>query len=253
MPQSAAPKSVHGSGSGFILEPFDLARCLTAMSDEERATLRTAGAEVLNCQRILKKTSSNVVSEILRHQGSYYEWSHYPKGDAVDWETHSLYYYHSHPKEERPDEHGHFHTFLCYDGMPDDVSPLPLTVPQAESDSRIGAHIVAISMDKRGRASKLFTVNRWVTDETWYPADAMKRMIDRFDMDHAFPSWATNRWLSAMMILFKPQIAYLLEARDAVVTDWAARHPDTDAFEDRGLEVAAELDIDVEEQVAALG
>ena len=41
---------------------------------------------------------------------------------------------------------------------------------QEENKNRIGAHVVAISMDKKGYASKMFTTNRWVTDETWYDA-----------------------------------------------------------------------------------
>ena len=79
----------------------------------ELTVMRDAGTEVLNCQRVLRKTSSNIVGEILRNQGTFFEWNHYPKGDAIDRETHSQYYYHAHPKSDRPGEHGHFHNFLA--------------------------------------------------------------------------------------------------------------------------------------------
>lgn len=35
-----------------------------------------AGREALDWQRILAKTKSNVVAEVLRHQGEFFQWSH---------------------------------------------------------------------------------------------------------------------------------------------------------------------------------
>lgn len=231
---------------------FNLRSRLEALSKEELERMRIAGEEVLNCQRVLRKTSSNVVAELLRHQGTFFEWNHYPKGDAVDMETHSQYYYHAHPKSERPGEHGHFHTFLRYSGMPSGVEPLALEHPQKPNENRIGTHIIALSCDKKGYAIKLFTVNRWVTDETWYPAAEVARMIDKFDIDHTFPSWATNRWLSSAIILFKPQIVHLLNARDQQIEAWKQQRPGEDVYEIRDFEVASELTVNVETQVKAL-
>lgn len=231
---------------------FDLDAALAACPEEELAALQAAGEELLECQRVLRKTSSNVVAEVLRHQGTFYQWNHYPKGDAIDWETHSQYYYHAHPKEERPGEHGHFHTFLRYQGMPPDAEPAPLAHPQAPSDSRVGAHLVALSMDSKGYAVKAFTTNRWVTDETWYSGADLARMLPRFRMDHTFPSWATNRWLTAALVLFRPQIRFLLAKRDRTIAAHAAAHPDRDIFEDRALDVTSELDIDADTQLAAV-
>ena len=59
-------------------------------------------------------------------------------------------------------------------------------------------------------------------------------------------------WLSALLRLFKPQIAGLLDARDETVAKWAKRHPKRDIFEDRDLEVTSFLDISVEDQVRAV-
>lgn len=231
---------------------FAIDDALKGLTKTELTVMRDAGAEVLNCQRVLRKTSSNIVGEILRNQGTFFEWNHYPKGDAIDRETHSQYYYHAHPKSDRPGEHGHFHNFLRYGGMPAGMEPEKLDFPQKANKNRIGAHVVAISMDKKGYASKMFTTNRWVTDETWYDAAQMARMIGRFNIDHTFPSWATNRWLSAMIPLFRPQILHLLKLRDVAVADWRAKAPGTDVFEDRGLEVTSEMSINVDDQVAAI-
>lgn len=214
--------------------------------------MATAGAEIRECYRVLAKAGSNIVAEILRGQGTFLEWNHYPEGDAVDWETHSQFYYHAHPDGERPGEHGHFHTFLRYDGMPEGLEAAPLDFPQAENKERIGSHLIAVSMDAKGFPVKLFTVNRWVTDETWYRAADVAAMLPRFKIDHTHPSWATNRWLSALLVLFRPQIVLLLEQRDAGIDKWRAAHPDTNTFEDRALEVTSEMAISVDKQIAAL-
>lgn len=50
----------------------------------------------------------------------------------------------------------------------------------------------------------MLCINRWVTDETRYPEEAVTAMRDRFAIDHAFPNWAVNRWLTALLRLYGP-------------------------------------------------
>ncbi len=217
-----------------------------------RATLRAmqaAGAEIVECLRVLEKADLNLVGEVLRGHGTFFELEHYPPQDVFDVATHSQYYYHAH--RGIGGEHGHFHTFLRGPGMPVGVSPVPYAGSESwpKGDDEI-AHLVAISMDAYGRPIGLFTVNRWVTAEAWHPADDVIRMLDQFEIDHAYPSWPVNRWLTAMLQFFKPQIEWLIRRRDEVVADWAARHPETDVFEDRNLEVTSEITVTIEEQLA---
>ncbi len=233
-----------------VAEP-GIARLLDDFAPEEWEVMLRAGYEVRECFRVLDKVGRNVVGEILEGQGTFYELQHYPKGDVYDMETHAQYYYHAHRPESG--EHGHFHTFLRARGMPRDIRPAPYegNAPRPLGKDAV-SHIVAISMDARGRPTHLFTTNRWVTAETWYRAEDVIRMIDHFIVDHAWPSWATNRWITAMLTLFKPQIADLLRERDRVVAAWQAAHPDRDVFEDRELDVTSIVPISVEEQIAAL-
>ena len=214
--------------------------------------MAAAGDEILECYRVLEKAGSNLVAEVLRHQGTFYEWNHYPPGDAVDWETHSQYYFHAHPQDQRGGEHGHFHCFMRYDGIAASVKPVPLDSPQADNEDRIGAHLIAISMDKAGFPVGLFTTNRWVTDETWYGAADVIAMLDDFLIDHTHPSWATNRWLSAMFLLFRAEMEAMLQARDAAVAARAADRPGEDIFEDRELEITSNCAISVKEKIAAV-
>ncbi|MGE5147033.1 MAG: DUF6969 family protein [Candidatus Eiseniibacteriota bacterium] len=215
--------------------------------------MAAAGDEVVECVRVLAKTGDNLVGELLKAEDKFFEWDHYPKGDVYDPETHSQYYYHAHPAEDRIGEHGHFHTFLRPGGMPDGVTPAPLPdyAPSDDANDAL-SHLVAISMDKYGLPIKLFTTNRWVTGETWYRAGDVIAMLDRFEMDLAQPSWPVNRWLTAMVRLFRPQIATLLEERDAALAARRERRPKGNPFEDRGLEVTSHLEISVDDQIRAV-
>lgn len=214
--------------------------------------MAVAGRELLAWRQILAKTRDNVVGEVLRNESAFYVLDHYPRGDVYDPESHAQWYYHAHDKRDRPDEHGHFHTFVRGRGLPEDLG-LSSEMKMKAAANDLVCHLVAISMDRSGWPRKLFTTNRWVTGETWFPAADVVRMLDRFDLQLARPSWIVNRWLSAMVVLFHPQIVDLLHARDARIEAWRASHPDTnDVHEDRRLEVTSELAVDVEAQVEAV-
>ncbi len=222
---------------------------LAALGSERLEAMAAAGDEVLECYRVLDKTGDNIVREVLPRDGTFVEFDHCPAGDVYDHDTHAQYYYHSH----RSGEHGHFHTFLREQGMPEDCQPVAqseTTVMKERGDKL--SHLVAISMNRRGFPIGIFTTNRWVTAENWYAAEDVCAMLDRFNIDHAQPSWATNRWIAAMMQLFRPQIVELIRERDAVVADWRRRHGDGDVFENRDLDLPSQTEISVEAQIRAV-
>jgi hypothetical protein len=227
---------------------------LGLLSRGELQAMAEAAREVINCQRVLAKTGDNVVGEILRGAGTFYEWRHYPPGDVYDAEYHAQYYYHAHPETERATgEHGHFHTFLRPLGMPPGIAPAPVPDPQEhDGDNDALCHLVGISMDRAGLPIRLFTTNRWVTGETWYAADDVVRMLDCFVIDHARPSWPVNRWITALVRLFRPQIVELLHARDAEIRGRQAERPGVNVFEERELEVTSEMHVSVEDQIARI-
>ena len=223
---------------------------LADLPNDRLEVMAAAGAEVHEVYRLLGKSGDNVVGEVLRGQGDFYEWDHYPKGDVYDPETHCQYYYHAHPAELRGGEHGHFHTFLRPKGMPPGIEPAPLAdyAPTAGDNDAL-SHLIAISMDEFGYPIRLFSTNRWVTGEVWYAAADVIAMLDRFHMDLAYPSLPANLWITAMLRLFRPEIEELIDKRDRAVTAWQRRNPDASAFEDRDLEITAFLDISVETQI----
>lgn len=231
------------------IEPIDF----SVLTDAELKSMLSAGKKVLECVRVLGNTSDNVVGELLRDSGTFFEWNHYPDGDVYDPASHAQYYYHAHPKDERPGEHGHFHTFMRPKGMPPGIEPAPVPgFEPPERDNDALSHLIAISCDKTGNPIKLFTTNRWVTGEVWYAAADVCRMLNGFVIDHVRPSWAVNIWLTNMLILYRPQVRALVERRDEVVADWASTHPESDVYEDRTLEVTSEISISVVDQITAV-
>lgn len=201
-----------------------------------------AGAEVLECQRALARGGLNIVGETLREGGEFVEYEHYPHDDVYDAEFGAQYYYHSH--RSGAGEHGHFHTFMR--------QPVFAASDAAGKGASAPTHLIGISMDAYGWPIGLFATNRWVTDEVLQPADTVLDMMTRFRIDHARPSWPVNRWMSAMLVLFRPHVEALLIHRDYVFAEWGRAHPGSDVFEDRALEVTGCLPISVDDVVGKL-
>ena len=109
-------------------------------------------------------------------------------------------------------------------------------------------HLIAIVMDTEGYPTHLFTTNRWVTAEIWHRATDVIELLDRFGVDHTYPSWAANRWITAMVSLYQPQIARLLVQRDETINTLAESH-DGDVLEDRDLEVTSKISLDIKHQI----
>lgn len=214
---------------------------MTPTTDPE--VLADAAAEVVDCMRVLGKSGSNLVLEALAG-AEFVELTHYPPGDIHDPETHSQAYFHAHPPSPARDrDFGHFHCFLRGPALPAEACPLPLPGNPADRPAEaVTAHIVAISMDRFGRPTALFTTNRWVTDETLYNAETLIAALPRFALDLAHPSWPLNRWLTAMVTLYSAEIAILLRARDAVL--------ESIDLEDRNVEVLSHHRIDLDAKLA---
>ena len=226
---------------------------MSTLSPETLTSMLAGGEEIEECYRVMAKTGDNVVGELLRNQGTFYQWNHYPNGDIYDHATHSQYFYHAHVKGQRKGEHGHFHTFLRAKGMPAGIAPIAYS-GDAEwpVDDKALSHLIGISMNPKGFPIGLFSVNRWVTGEAWYTADDVVAMFGRFNIDHASPSWPANRWITAMLRLFHPQIIELVYKRDVVIADWQRKYPDRDVYEDRDLEITSTMAISVDKQIAGV-
>lgn len=224
---------------------------LRVMPRAELLGLYDAALEAIESMAALADAGINPVTAVLSGTDVVEEWAHFPPGDVVDPTTHSQFYYHAHAAEERaPREHGHFHTFLRPKALFPELQSAKTDDAQQKGEPY--THLIGISTDASGQLIRLFTANRWVTAEQWHPADDVIAMLDRFDIAIERPSPELNRWVSAVVRLFRPQIVDLIRARDEAVAHWRTTHPDRDVFEDRELQVTSELPVDLLAQVRAI-
>jgi hypothetical protein len=230
-----------------------------------------AAAVIRECRQTLAAQGSHILREAIGTAAdTAAAWRHYPPGDAYDPASHAQYFFHRHPASAAPaagatGESGHFHLFLRAEGMPAGVVPLLLpeaaianlpAPPQAAPLKRGGrdevSHLVALALDAHGEPVRLFTTNRWVTGETWYRAEDVIGMLDRFVIATPEPSPVLNRWLGAMVRLFQPEIARLLRQRDATVMDPRRRRRRVEVFENPRLEEMSSQAIDLDARLAAV-
>ncbi|WP_157496614.1 DUF6969 family protein [Hahella ganghwensis] len=232
-PWSSLPETHH-----LLLPDID------GLHENQIICLKEAATSLIECYRLLEKAGINIVGEILKGQGTFYEMDHYPKDDVYDNETHAQYYYHAHRNLE--EEHGHFHTFLRAKGYGREIPPAPgflKTEPWPEGGEAL-CHFVGVSMDRWGYPIGLFATNRWVTDQTWYSAETSISLLDKFRVEHAHPNLVVNLWITQLLKLFKPHIEHLLYHRDQVIESWRQMFQGRDVLEDRELEVTGYFPID---------
>jgi hypothetical protein len=230
-----------------------------------------AAAMLRQCREELAARGGTILREVTEDATRIPDWRRFPEGEVYDPATHAQYFYHRHPGTGRgqpvePAEHGHFHLFLRAEGMPAGIAPLlvpelavanfpvpPQSAPLKRGARDEVAHLIGVAIDAGGEPIRLFTTNRWVTGETWYPADEMIRMLGGFELRTEAPSALLNRWLTALVRLFQPEIAVLLRNRDKAVQEWQWRwRRRGHVFEDTRLEVTSSFDIDLKARLAAV-
>ena len=233
---------------------------------ECREALAARGSTVIREATGIREATNRGAADIA---ADMVDWRHYPEGEVFDPASHAQYFYHRHPapSRKRPAqliEHGHFHLFLRGEGMPAGITPLLLPelavanapAPRQSAPLKLGrsdevCHLVALSVDLRGEPVRLFTTNRWVTGETWYRADDVIRMLERFRVRGEDPSALLNRWIGALVSLFQPEIAKLLKDRDQAILEqrWRWRG---NVLEDPRLEITSSQEIDLDARLARI-
>lgn len=201
---------------------------MTSPCSRDLRALRRAGAELLEVMQALQRKGRNVVTELMRDARAMNEWDHFPADDAFDADTGYRWYYHAHPDSQRGDEHGHFHVF-------------------ARAPKSGYTHLVGLSVSAAGLPLRLFTTNRWVTNEVYAPAGPVLRRLQQFGMDKPAGLALVHRWLGAVIGVFRPQLQALLVARDRRVD--AARITRPNLFEDRRTILLSQCRLDLKQHL----
>lgn len=179
-------------------------------------------------------------------------WQHYPDNDARDEHTKSRWYYHVHaPGNRDPDEHGHFHLFLHRTQLKDGTTPVVIP-PEGEDAKAHVTHVIGLSIANSGIPRAWFATNRFVTNEFLYSADDMIEHLDLYNVDNTKEDDLVNRFVTAMVALYREEIADLLRQRDARQAELVAEHGDI-AYEPKSrVEVLAQIPIDLDEKIGSL-
>ena len=189
---------------------------------------------------------------VLPADGESHFWKHYPKGDARDAKTKSRWYYHVHAPGSRDEgEHGHFHLFLHRSQLPEGLEP-KVWPPQGEECKAHVTHLVSLSIDTTGIPRSWFTVNRFVTNEFLFPAEVMIAHLADFNVDATKEDSLVNRFVTAMVALYRDEIAQLLRERDAHQAQLVEEHGEKGYEKASGIEVLSQIPINLDAKIASL-
>ncbi len=222
------------------------------------AARRGDARELLGCYAALAADAAHLLDGVVQGR-PLVQWEHYPADDAIDRETGYQYFYHCHAPGARAGgpEHGHFHVFARLDAgrhrlhERSEAHFLAMLGAGARPKHAL-AHLLGVALTPKGVPSALFTVNQWVTGDRVLSARAVVRALAGFEMRSAGDP-LVNRWLVALIGLFRPEIGRLLAARDRRLLAAARAPRRVPLLEDRAVEVLSTLAIDVDERLRALG
>lgn len=216
-------------------------------------SMRAAAADMFAVLDACAGSGSHPVRDVIATSPApFAPLTNYPPKPVEDTQTGSAWFYHAHEAAEaRPwHEHGHFHCFGMAKALRKGARPLALPEDPG-SFERAYVHLAAISIDPNGVPTRLFATNRWVTNEWMYPARHIVPLIERFEVHTDARFALTSRWLSAMLRLFQPHIAWLLAERDRVIA--ARRAAGAEIFtEDESVEAVSVAGIDIDAHLGAL-
>lgn len=231
--------------------PNDFEFSLPELSKWRQKIFLGYATQVLEAQqKMCTDKGKNILHYTLRKKRKHEHMSHYPKGDRIDHDTGSQFFYHCHRENFESTEHGHFHCFMRYKHIPKRIKPAPLPDWDKYIDNPM-THLVAIAMNQFGLPIRLFTVNRWVSSEIWYEAKHIPFFLKRYKMTLTDdPYWQTlDQWVEGMLHLFAPQIEWLHQERDRRMNEYQIKSPQVDPFMNFDLEEISEIGIDLKKQI----
>ncbi|MDX5298392.1 MAG: hypothetical protein LPK85_05515 [Gammaproteobacteria bacterium] len=225
---------------------------LQVLMKPHRNSLKEAATTFFEVMEAFGRLGEHPVTATIRDGPQpFTQFTHYPQDDVDDIQTGYAWYYHAHaPSRERPwSEHGHFHCYAYTENVPADVKPVALPRhPDPVAGGLI--HLIALCMNEAGVPYRLFTLNRWASDEWLFPAQTVVNLAKAFHLENPRHQ-LTSRWLGVMLRLLQPQIEWLVAARDRRIFP---NYPDLSPnfSESPELEITSTLTFDLDEHLAAV-
>ena len=174
---------------------------------------------------------SNAVLEVLKGKVPRQN-EKFPQGELHFQGSGWRGFYHCHDAPGKDgQEHGHFHLFV--------------QTSKSQGNKQTWSHLAGLSMDYEGQPIKWFTVNRWVTDGIWLPAEELKYFLDSVS-PHQCHSLC-EQWLLCMVSLYTDNLKQLLEERDRQLIQINADTTLADSLLDRDIYMLSCQPVDLEQ------
>jgi len=146
-------------------------------------------------------------------------------------------YYHCHPASRAGNhrfkgEHGHFHIFVRLENTADKTEKW--------------SHLAALAMDNMGQPLGWFTVNQWVTGETWQSAATLIQLLKSVPYDKQ--TSLIEGWLLSLVVLSREVIIQVLQMRDMLLEkrQLSSSKEDYDIKQDKELYLLSEASINLQ-------
>lgn len=95
-------------------------------------------------------------------------------------------------------------------------------------------------------------MNHFVTNEFLYPADVMIEHLPDFNVDHTAEDDLVNRFVTAMVALYRDEIAELIRERDVRQAQLVAEFGDEAYTKASGVEVLSQIPIDLDAKLSSI-
>lgn len=235
----AEPVTIAAFSEDFSRLPLEQLKCMSRAADR-----------LLDVLESTAKKGGHIVRDLIG-DAVLTVGDHYPSDDVYDPMTGTLFFYHAHDAGTRAfAEHGHFHCFVERHAIPPGLKPLKR--PGRPKKDWGLCHLVAVSMDSSGVPARLFTTNQWVTKEWLYPAPVVIDLLERFAIADASLVTPAGEWITSLIALFRPQIEFLLHARDRTLAAHRQEPSFKTVYQDETLEIASLIEIDIDRQIVAV-
>ena len=198
----------------------------------------TAGAveSLVACLVKMAEIETNPVLQVINPEIPLQENKKYPADllqfNQLGWRA----YYHCHPASRAGNhrfkgEHGHFHIYVRLDNVKD--------APERWS------HLVALAMDNMGQPLGWFTVNHWVTGETWIDSDMLSTYLKSIPYNNLSTTKLVEHWLLSLLAVSRDEVKNVLLQRDKVLKQKQLNTDELTIKQDKGIYLLSEKPINL--------
>ena len=196
---------------------------------------QSAAESLVACLLEMAEAKTNPVLQVIPESLVIEENKKYPtkllQFSGLGWRA----YYHCHPASRAghhrfQGEHGHFHIFVRTRENPEQWS-----------------HLVALAMDNMGQPLGWFTVNHWVTGESWKSASILSSYLDSVPFEKT--ESLLECWLLSLLALSADAVRFVLNKRDNVLATKQEQTREKDIKQDKDIYLLSEEAFNLKELI----